>query len=98
MVAANSGQLSEIIRHGENGLLYTPGDIDALAAALCELHDDEAQSDRLAQAARRDVEQRHTWHQRVDQILELAGLGHAVATARSAWINCLNFSWDRVHV
>ena len=69
VVAARTGQLTEIIRHGENGLLYNPGDIDALAVALCELHDDVAQRDRLAQAARRDVEQRHTWHQRVDQIL-----------------------------
>jgi glycosyltransferase involved in cell wall biosynthesis len=71
VVAARTGQLTEIISHGENGLLYSPGDVDALAAALCELHDDVAQRDRLAQAARRDVEQRHTWRQRVDQILSL---------------------------
>ena len=74
VVAARTGQLTEIIRHGKNGLLYTPGDIDALAAALCELHDDVAQRDRLAQAARRDVEQRHTWRQRVDQILNLTAV------------------------
>lgn len=69
VVAARTGQLSDMIRHNENGLLYPPGDIDALVAELYELHEDVVQRDRLAQAARRDVEQHHTWRQRVDQIL-----------------------------
>lgn len=97
IVAACSGQLSEIIRDGENGRLYPPGDIDALAVALCELHDDEAQSDRLAQAARRDVEQRHTWHQRVDYILDLAGTGPCSGDADRPGSNA-SPAWDRVHV
>ena len=71
VVAAQTGQLSEIIRHGENGLLYEPGNVDALAAALWELYDDVALRDRLVQTARRDVEQLHTWRQRVDHILNL---------------------------
>lgn len=71
-VAARSGQMSEIIRHGENGLLYSPGDIDALAEALRQMHDEVALRERLGSSARRDVVQHHTWSQRVAYILSKA--------------------------
>ena len=37
VVAANSGQIADVIRDGENGLLHAPGDLDALAAACDRL-------------------------------------------------------------
>jgi glycosyltransferase involved in cell wall biosynthesis len=80
VVAARTGQLAEIIRHRENGLLYAPGDIDALVAALWELYDAPALRVRLGQAARRDVARHHTWHRRVDQILEAALAGQRVSS------------------
>jgi glycosyltransferase involved in cell wall biosynthesis len=41
----------EIITHGVDGLLVPPGDIDALAAALLELIDDEPRRRRMGQRA-----------------------------------------------
>jgi len=38
VVASRCGGFSEIIRHGENGFLATPGDPDDLAAILYKLH------------------------------------------------------------
>jgi len=54
MVAANVGGVPEIVRDGENGRLYSSGDIEGFAAALLEL----AESDRrgaLASRARASV-------------------------------------------
>lgn len=42
----------EIIRHGEDGLLVPPGDIDAIAAALIGLIDDEQRRIGMGAAAR----------------------------------------------
>jgi glycosyltransferase involved in cell wall biosynthesis len=55
VVAADHGGLPEIIRDGETGRLFTPGDPDALAAVLGELRDDPAQRERLGAAAAADV-------------------------------------------
>lgn len=44
------GSIAEIVKHGENGLLVRPGDIDGLAAALVRLVD--SASDRSAFGAR----------------------------------------------
>ena len=40
-----------VIRHGENGLVYTPDSPDALAAALARLYDDDPLRIRLAERA-----------------------------------------------
>lgn len=42
---------NEIIHHGEDGLLVTDGDVDALAQALIELADDEERRRRMGEAA-----------------------------------------------
>jgi glycosyltransferase involved in cell wall biosynthesis len=42
VVAADAGALPELVRHGENGLLFAPGDHAALAAHLDRLLDDRA--------------------------------------------------------
>jgi glycosyltransferase involved in cell wall biosynthesis len=69
IVAANAGQLREIIRHGENGLLYRPGDIASLSSQLRRLLLDERLRNALGCASRCDAERRHTWDQRVSTIL-----------------------------
>lgn len=40
VVASNWGGMAELVRHGENGLLFTPGDAEGLAGALRRLLDE----------------------------------------------------------
>jgi glycosyltransferase involved in cell wall biosynthesis len=51
VVAAASGGPLEIVTDGVNGLLYPPGDVDALAGALSRLRDDDALRGELASNA-----------------------------------------------
>ncbi len=37
IVGSNSGAIPEIVRHGENGLLFAPGDSDSLAEAILRM-------------------------------------------------------------
>jgi glycosyltransferase involved in cell wall biosynthesis len=60
VVAAAHGGLPEIVRDGETGRLFPPGDADALAAVLAELRDDPAQVERLGEAAAVDIRARFT--------------------------------------
>jgi glycosyltransferase involved in cell wall biosynthesis len=52
VIAAASGGPAEMIDHGSTGLLYPPGDADALAEALQRLATDAALRDRLGAAGR----------------------------------------------
>jgi len=47
VVAAGLGGMAELVADGENGLLFDPGDVDALAGRLRRLIDDPALRDRL---------------------------------------------------
>ena len=58
VVAADHGGLPEILRDGATGVLVTPGDPAALAAALAGLRDDPAQRELLGAAAAADVRER----------------------------------------
>ena len=51
VVASGHGGLSEIIRHGETGLLVTPNDSSSLAAALAALLADRERCEALGRAA-----------------------------------------------
>jgi glycosyltransferase involved in cell wall biosynthesis len=68
VVASDLPSTAEVIRAGENGLLYPPGDEAALAAALRTLRDDPATGARLAGQAARDVLD-YTWEARARRIL-----------------------------
>jgi glycosyltransferase involved in cell wall biosynthesis len=52
VVAAGAGGPAEVIEEGVNGLLYPPGDVDALAQALQRLASDAELRRRLGRAAR----------------------------------------------
>jgi glycosyltransferase involved in cell wall biosynthesis len=58
VVAARHGGLPEILRDGTTGVLVTPGDPAALAAALAQLHADPARREQLGAAAAADVRER----------------------------------------
>ncbi len=47
--------IPELVRHGENGLLCAARDVEAIAAMLARLLDDEQERRRMGEAARRTV-------------------------------------------
>lgn len=77
VVATRSGQVADIIQHGENGLLVEPGDAAALADALLSIHGHPGLSSRLGRAARACVLRDHTWASVARKTLALAGLESA---------------------
>jgi len=72
VVAAALGQIAEIVRDGETGLLYPHGELDALTAACDRLLADPALRQRLGQAAAKEVHGLYTWDQNAARVAELA--------------------------
>ncbi|MBA2442460.1 MAG: glycosyltransferase family 4 protein [Rubrobacter sp.] len=73
VVASRVGQLEDVIRDGENGLLCPAGDPGALAAALDELRRDRGLRSRLGRRGRETVLRDHTWDAVAQRILQLPG-------------------------
>jgi glycosyltransferase involved in cell wall biosynthesis len=72
IVASDLPVLREILVEDRNALLYPPSDPSALAASLERVIADKALATRLADQARRDVED-FTWDKRAARILALIG-------------------------
>lgn len=70
IVASDLPSTAEVVRDGESALLYPPGDVNALAAAIIRLRDDPALRERLAARAYAGVLARYTWDARAKAILE----------------------------
>lgn len=68
VVAARSGALTELIKHGVNGLLFAPGDVAGLCEAVVTLYSERGLSLRLMQEGIRTVES-HNWDATVDAAL-----------------------------
>lgn len=73
IVASDIGQVSELIRHGKNGMLVPPGEADALASSIRTMADDDGLRRRLGGEAAREAAARHTWRHRAQSILDKAG-------------------------
>jgi glycosyltransferase involved in cell wall biosynthesis len=72
VVAASLGQIPEVVRDGEDGLLYAPGDVDGLAAACERLLQDPPLGQRLGRNAAARVRERFTWSHNAARIISLA--------------------------
>lgn len=70
VVAAAIGQVKEVVRHGETGLLYEPGNIAELTKCLQYLINNEAARHELGQAGRAWVQQNQTWQQNAATVLD----------------------------
>ena len=77
VVAAALGQIADVIRDGDNGLLYAPGDEEGLARACERLLADAALRVRLGANAAAVVRERFTWSRNAAAIVELAGRARA---------------------
>ena len=53
VIATRVGGVPEVVRHGENGLLFGVGDVDGMAEAAVELLTDDAKRKRFGAAGRR---------------------------------------------
>lgn len=60
VVAPNHGSFPEIIRHGETGLLYSPGDATDLARSLRFLIENPEQAVRMGFNGRQHIEEYHS--------------------------------------
>jgi glycosyltransferase involved in cell wall biosynthesis len=70
VVAPDIGEISGIVRHGENGVLYAPGDSEACGRAIHTLLADTAGCAAMGRQARLDAAGLG-WHAVVDRILAL---------------------------
>ena len=61
VVGARIGQIAEVVCDGETGLLYPPGELEALTAACDRLLVDPTLRARLGRAAAEHVRARYTW-------------------------------------
>jgi glycosyltransferase involved in cell wall biosynthesis len=72
VVGARWGQVARVLRHGETGLLYEPGQAEDLAARARSLLDRPDWAARLGSAARAWVIERHTWESNARRVAERA--------------------------
>ena len=72
VVAANSGQIADVIRDGETGLLHAPGDLDALATACDRLLSHPKLRFAIGQAAASHIRANYTWTHNARRVTELA--------------------------
>jgi len=75
IVASSLGQIAEVVRDDETGLLCPPGDLEAFEAACDRLLSEPPLRCRLGEAAAREAMDRYTWDSNAARIGEIgAGL------------------------
>ena len=67
-IASTAGAAGEIIRHGQDGFLITPGDSAALAHHLRELSQDRGRLGQMSLAAQARYAQQPTWENSLERI------------------------------
>ena len=70
VVASQLGQIADVIRDGENGLLVEPGNADELARAIERLAADAGLRVRLGEAARQTVADHYTWQHNAARVFD----------------------------
>ena len=73
IVSTDAGAISDLIAHGQNGLLAAVGDVDALAAHILHLLDDAALAHQLSVAARANA-QNYDWPAIAPQLAQVYGV------------------------
>ena len=68
IVATRTGQIAEVIRDGENGLLVDPYDVNGFAKGLIRLLSNPAERAWLGQNARQEAVKEHSWENYIKQL------------------------------
>ncbi|MCB9510345.1 MAG: glycosyltransferase family 4 protein [Deferribacteres bacterium] len=71
VVAAQIGQVQEIIKEGETGKLFAPGDVDDLLRVVTQLVEDANSRKKLGQRAREWILAGHTWDHNARQVVQI---------------------------
>jgi glycosyltransferase involved in cell wall biosynthesis len=72
VVASDIGQISEVVRDGKTGLLYPPGNLNALVSRCEKLLTNPALRAAIGAAAAKVVRQRFTWDHNAARIVKRA--------------------------
>jgi glycosyltransferase involved in cell wall biosynthesis len=84
IVAPDQPNFTEILSHGENAMLFRPGDRASLHDVLQQLVEDHNLRERLGRAARQTIQQRElTWDRNAERVVAEARrllAGKSVAT------------------
>ncbi len=71
IVGSNSGAVPEIVQHGRNGLLFSPGDEKELAAAITELLQDPDKRAEMGSTGEEMFQERFTLEREASETLDL---------------------------
>jgi len=71
IVASRIGQLEEVVRHGETGLLVQPGDPDALVEQIERLRFDQSLREAIGRAAALQA-RNYTWETNAGKVMDIA--------------------------
>jgi len=71
VVASAVGQIVDVVRDGETGLLCPPGDLAAFVAACDRLLSEPSLRRRVGSAAAREVGERYTWDENARRVTEI---------------------------
>ena len=71
VVASRVSGTVDVIKHGENGLLFEPGDVEGLADCITSLIESPNQRAELASQARKTVEQHFSLDRAADRYVAL---------------------------
>jgi glycosyltransferase involved in cell wall biosynthesis len=71
IVSSDLPAICEVLRHGENAWLVTPGDAKALADGIYRVLSDSPLAERMAQQARREA-QNYSWNARASAVIDAA--------------------------
>ncbi len=72
VVAANVGAVPELVTHGVNGYLITPGDVEGCTKYLEELIIDGTMREKMSMNAHRRAEKLFSWHDTGKEFVSLA--------------------------
>ncbi len=72
VVASDVGQLRVLIDDGQNGMLFEPGNCEAMAYQILKLAYHPELRGRIAARARQDAVERHSWARTLESILAIS--------------------------
>jgi len=72
VVAANLGQIAEVVVHGQTGLLYPAGDLEALALQCEQALSDPSLRKSVGSAAAGVIQRDFTWERNAQRVVEIA--------------------------
>ena len=73
VVTGRSGGITEIVKHGENGYLFEPGDLEQHAQYLCDLIEHEENAHKMGRSAWETVQANFTQAQANERLRHILG-------------------------